>query len=352
MGIISPPLRFSPWTEARPREAGLSPAIGPELQKAFDAGEYPGLHALLVVRNGQLAFEQQFPGEDENWGERLGMVDHQAALPHDLRSVTKSIVSLLYGLALADGLVPTTAMRLADAMPEYGDVLSDRLKRRITMGHVLSMRMGISWVEDLAYADPMNGERLMERAPDRIRHVLGLPMAEAPGRRWVYCGGATVLAAHLIARGTGQPLEQFAHQRLFEPLGIADATWARWSDGEVAASSGLRLTARSLARIGQMMLDKGTCNGRRVVPASWIAASLKPRAFAEPGLRYGYQWWLGKLAASGKPWFAAYGNGGQRLIVIPSLKLTVVIFAGNYNTADQWKLPTRLMSRIVLPALL
>jgi CubicO group peptidase (beta-lactamase class C family) len=99
-----------------------------------------------------------------------------------------------------------------------------------------------------------------------------------------------------------------------------------------------------------MVLDRGRWQGRTVVPASWIVTSMKPRAFVEAGLRYGYQWWLGQLAASGRPWWAAYGNGGQRLFVIPGLKLVVVIFAGNYNAADQWKMPTRLMGRFVIPA--
>jgi CubicO group peptidase (beta-lactamase class C family) len=112
------------------------------------------------------------------------------------------------------------------------------------------------------------------------------------------------------------------------------------------------MTARNLARIGQMTLDKGLWNGSRVVPANWLVASTRPRARAEGGLRYGYQWWLGQLSANGKPWYAGYGNGGQRLIVVPSLRLVVVIFAGNYNRADQWKLPIQLMSRIVLPAIL
>ena len=123
------------------------------------------------------------------------------------------------------------------------------------------------------------------------------------------------------------------------------------SDGHAAASSGLRLRPRDLARIGQMVLDRGMWHGRRVVPAGWLATSFKPRAYVESGLRYGYQWWIGNLAASGKPWYAAFGNGGQRLIVVPSLKIVVVVLAGNYNAADQWKLPVKLMSRIVIPAL-
>ena len=351
MGIGVPHHTFNAWTDTRPQEAGLASSLGSALEKAFSAGTYPGLHGLLVIRNGVLGFERHFPGEDENWGVGLGNITHDPASPHDLRSVTKSIVSLLYGIALGAGLVPPAATKLIDALPEHADLLGNPLKRRITIGHALSMRMGLAWAEDLAYSDPMNGERLMGEAPDRIRHVLGLAMAEPPGRRWVYCGGATVLIGHLIERGTSQRLEDFAAQRLFGPLGIDDATWARWPDGRPAASSGLRMTARSLARIGQMVLDKGIWNGSRVVPASWIVTSLKPRAWAEPGLRYGYQWWLGNLVSNGKPWFAAYGNGGQRMIVVPSLKLVVVIFAGNYNTADQWKMPAKLMARIVMPAI-
>jgi CubicO group peptidase (beta-lactamase class C family) len=352
MGIIGPPAAWAQWNLARPRDAGISQDIGPALDAAVAAGDYDGLHGLLVIRNGHLAFERYLAGRDENWGHGLGVVEHGPHLPHDLRSVTKSVVGLLYGIALNAGLVPATTARLVDVLPGERDLLGDPLKRRITVGHVLSMRMGLSWAEDLAYANPENSERRMERAPDRIRHVLSLPMADPPGRRWVYSGGATVLLGHLVERGTGMRLEDFAEQVLFAPLGIADAGWARWADGGAAASSGLRMSARSLARIGQMMLDKGLWNGRRVVAASWVAASLKPRAFAEPGLRYGYQWWLGRLAANGKPWFAAYGNGGQRLIGIPSLRMAVVIFAGNYNAADQWKMPARLMARIVMPAVL
>jgi CubicO group peptidase (beta-lactamase class C family) len=79
---------------------------------------------------------------------------------------------------------------------------------------------------------------------------------------------------------------------------------------------------------------------------------MKPRAFVETGLRYGYQWWLGNLVATGKPWYAAFGNGGQRLFVIPSLNMLVVVFAGNYNADDQWKMPVKLMSKIVMPGVI
>ena len=352
MGIMSPPTLHFNWDMPRPEDAGVSPAIALNLANAFQSGEYGGLHALLIVRNGKPAFESYLPGEDENWGLQLASADHSYSLNHDLRSITKSIVSLLYGIALKHNAVPNPATRLADALSDYQHLFAETRKCRMTVDHLLSMRMGLTWNEDFEYSNPLNDERRMERVTDRIGYILGQPMAEQPGKRWVYSGGATTLLGHLMERGTGRPLQDFAQDHLFAPLGIAGAEWSQWPDGGAAASSGLRMTARNLARIGQMVLDKGLWNGSRIVAADWIAASMRPRVQAEVNLQYGYQWWLGRLAANGKRWYAAYGNGGQRLIIIPSLKAVVIIFAGNYNAADQWKMPVNLMSRIVLPAML
>jgi CubicO group peptidase (beta-lactamase class C family) len=278
------------------------------------------------------------------------VVANGPAYVHDVRSVSKSVVGLLYGIARAEGLVPPPETRLFDALPEHADLATEPAKRRIRIADVLAMRMGLAWSEGPNYDDPQNGEILMERAPDRYRYVLGLPVADRPGRRWVYCGGATALLGGLIERGTGLGLAAYARARLFEPLGLGAFEWIEASDGRAAASSGLRLTARDLARLGQLVLDRGAANGRQLVPPAWLAASLRPRGVAEGGLRYGYHWWLGKLAATGKPWAAAYGNGGQRLIVIPSLAMVVVILAGNYNREDQWQMPLKVMTRIVMPA--
>lgn len=348
---MAPPGRPQEWKTARLDEAGLTTGMLHNLTDAAVERDFPGLHALLIVRGGKLAFEHYFHGDDERWGNKLGLVAHDPALHHDVRSVTKSIVGLLYGIALHEGLVPVTKTRLREALPDYEDLTADPMKRRITIGHVLSMRMGIDWHEDFAYDDPRNGEYCMELAADRYRYILGLPMADRAGTRWVYCGGATALLGHLIERGSRRRLEVYAAEKLFGPLGIDTFEWISGSDGQAAASSGLRLTARDLARVGQMVLDRGFWNGRRVVQPAWIATSMKPRGYADSGLRYGYQWWLGQLVSTSKPWFAAYGNGGQRLIVIPSLDMVVVILAGNYNKADQWKMPVKLMSRVVVPSI-
>ncbi len=350
MGLIASPASPFMWTSPTPEQAGFAPDAASRLETTMARGSFKGLHGLLVVRDGYLAMEAYTQAPDERWGEPLGVISHGAGRLHDVRSVTKSIVSLLYGMALADGLVPKASARLVEQFPDHADLASDPRRKRISIGHVLSMRMGFEWHEDLTYSDPQNGERQMEAASDRYHYILSRPMVENPGARWVYCGGSTALLGHLIERGTGERLEDYAKRRLFDPLGIDSFEWVEGSDHHASASSGLRLRPRDLARIGQMVLDRGFWNGRRVVPAGWLATSFKPRASIESGLRYGYQWWIGALVANGKPWYAAFGNGGQRLFVIPSLKMIVVILAGNYNAAGQWKMPVELMSKIVMPA--
>lgn len=351
MGVVAAPADAQDWRSIEPALAGFRPEIGERLDDAVGRGEFPGLHGVLVVRNGWLVLDRSFAGPDERWGEPLGIVDHHSTLRHDMRSITKSIVSLLYGIALARSLVPPAAARLYDQFPAHGDLAADPARRRISLAHVLSMRMGLEWNEDMTYADPRNGEREMEAAADRYRYILSRPMSGPPGKSWTYCGGATALLGRLIARGSGTRLEDFARSHLFEPLGIYDVEWIAASDGEAAASSGLRLRPRDLARIGQMILNRGHWNGQPVVPRNWLAASFKPRAYVERGLKYGYQWWLGQLVANGKPWYGAFGNGGQRLLIVPSLDMVVAITAGNYNQADQWKMPLRVMSKVVMPSL-
>ena len=159
------------------------------------------------------------------------------------------------------------------------------------------------------------------------------------------------MLARLISQGTGKPLLDYAREKLFEPLGIADVEWIAGSDGEPISASGLRMRPRDLAKIGQLVLDRGIRGKTRLVPAEWLHQSFMPRVRADDDLEYGYHWWLGKLMANDQRWIAAFGNGGQRLIVIPSVQLVVVITAGNYNTPDQWKLPVAVMSKVVMPAL-
>jgi CubicO group peptidase (beta-lactamase class C family) len=190
------------------------------LSEAVAAGQLPGVHSALVILKGEILAEVHASARDERWGQPLGRRQHGPKTLHDLRSVTKSIVGLLYGIALDEGLVPGLDDPLLDQFSEYADLASDPGRRRILVHHALSMTMGTQWNEDLPYSDPGNSEIAMERASDRYRFILDRPMVGEPGAAWTYNGGATAIVARLIARGAGVPIATYARDKLFAPLGI------------------------------------------------------------------------------------------------------------------------------------
>ncbi len=313
---------------------GLAEDLGERLDQGVKSGGLVNLHAVVVMRHGRLALERYFEGEDERWGEPLGKVAFHADSLHDVRSVSKSIVGLLYGIALAEGKVPTLDTPLVQAFPAYKDLAADEGRRAILISHALGMTMGLQWDEDLPYSDPRNSEIAMERSSDRYRYVLEQPIVAPPGERWCYSGGATALLGHLIAQGSGMPLLDYARHKLFAPLGIDKAEWTPGTNGEAAAASGLRLRARDLARIGQLVLQQGEWQGRALVPRHWIVQSMQPRVDAWPGLRYGHHWYVGQTRA-GLAYYMAIGLGGQRLVVVPQQSLVYAVFMGNYDSPQQ-----------------
>jgi CubicO group peptidase (beta-lactamase class C family) len=318
------------------------------LNATLDAGQAGGLHAVVVVRDGQVLLEHYGTGEDFSWGTPHGVVEFGPETLHDLRSVTKSVTALLYGIALRDGRVPDPAEPLLRQFPQYSDLAADPERARLTVEHALTMSLGLEWNEDPPYDSPANAEIAMELAPDRYRYVLERPIAGPPGARWSYCGGATALLGKLVSDGTGRPLPEYAREVLFAPLGIAEFEWMAGDDGVASAASGLRLTPRDLARIGELVLAGGAWDGREVVPAGWVRTMLQPRLPTGPVGSYGLHWYLGSSA--GQQWAAATGNGGQRLTVLPDLGLVVAVTAGNYDAQDQWRTPATVLEQVVLPA--
>lgn len=347
----NPALSDSTWEKITPVEAGFSAGVGERLDEAVEDGSLPNLHAVLVIRRGKLVVERYYDGIDERWGASLGHLLFDAETKHDLRSVSKSIVGLLYGIALDAGQAPALDTPIIDSFPEYKDLTADPQRRRMTIADALTMRLGTEWNEDLPYNDPKNSEIAMEFSKDRYRFVLDRPFVTEPGTRWHYNGGTTALLAEVIERGSGQSVFDFAKERLFTPLDIEDVEWIKGSDGEFAAASGLRMRPRDVAKVGQVVLNRGQWEGKTLISQSWLNEAFMPRTRIDDHLEYGYQWWLGNMRESGKPWMAAFGNGGQRLIIVPSLDLAVVITAGNYNQPDAWKLPVQIMAEYIIPAL-
>lgn len=343
------------WQTASPEDVGFAEGLGEKLDAGIRSGLLRGLHAVLVVRAGKLVLERYYEGPDENWGRPLGQVTFGPDTLHDLRSVTKSIVGLVYGIALDRGLVPPPEAPLLEQFPEYADLAADPERAALKVGHVLTMTLGTEWNEQIPYTDPRNSEIMMENAEDRYRFILDQPIVAPPGTRWIYNGGCTALLGRLIEKGSGKTLPEFASEALFAPLGISEFEWARGGDGAYSAASGLRLRPRDLARIGELVIGEGKLGDRRVVPAGWLADSFRPVIATGFGVDYGQHWYAGEIevpALDGpQRWVGGFGNGGQRLWLMPSAALCAVIVAGNYNRPDDWVFPTRIWREIVLPNL-
>jgi CubicO group peptidase (beta-lactamase class C family) len=341
------------WVIATPESVGFESRQLCAIGNAVHNGRLRNLHGVVVVRRGRLVFEQYFTGRDERWGSPLGDVTFGPETLHDVRSITKSIVSLLYGIAHVQGQVGSVDRPLLDAFPEFADLHTDPARLRILVRHALTMTMGTEWDENLPYSDPWNGERQMDAAADRYRFVLDRPLVAAPGERWTYNGGATAVIAKLVSRGTGRPLLEFAKEHLFAQLGITDVDWVADRKGEPSAASGLRLRPRDLAKIGQLVLQRGRWGEQEVIPGRWLQEATTAQAQPDQFRRYGYQWWLGSspFGDAQTPWVAGFGNGGQRLFIVPELELVVVVTAGNYNNPEGWRLPIAILNQFVLPAL-
>ena len=308
------------------------------------------VHGVVVERGGRLQFEAYFDGWDNpggSWFPRPAGFGPDDL--HDVRSVTKSITGLLLGVALERGLIRSLDEPVLDSFPEHGDLQTPE-RRRITLAHLLTMSAGLDWDESGSYARLGNSETRMRYSSDPDRYVLERDIVRPPGTQFVYSGGGTALLGEVLTRRTGMPLERFADEVLFAPLGITQTEWRRDGKGRVTPFGGLRLRPRDLARIGRMLLDAGRWQGRQVVPAAWIESSFQDRIAASGALRYGYQWWLGRQRMPGGSvdWIAAMGNGGQRLYLVPSKDLVVVVTAGQYNQPDtSWRAPARLLQSIL-----
>jgi CubicO group peptidase (beta-lactamase class C family) len=347
------------WISISPTEAGFSADLEARLEQAIADGRVWGLHGVVIARGGRLVLERYFEGNDDIRGRGpVGRVAFGPETPHDLRSVTKCIVGLLYGIALADGKVPHPETPLYSVFPDYADIGATGGRDKLTIAHALTMTLGTDWPErGIPYSDPSNSEVAMDAAADRYRFILERPIVAEPGTKWNYNGGATALLGRLIAKGSGKSLPDYARSALFAPLELDATQWCTGRDGEPVAASGLSMLPRDLARIGQLVLQRGAWLGRQVVPSAWLQASFRPAVTINDYRRYGYHWYLGKLSSDTpsalRPqlWIGGIGYGDQRLFVFPDLQLVVVVTAGNYDRTDQGIGPTNLIRQVILPSI-
>jgi CubicO group peptidase (beta-lactamase class C family) len=226
-------------------------------------------------------------------------------------------------------------------------------KERISLRHLLTMSAGFEWNENVPFADPKNSAMRLLSSADRCRYVLEQPVVAPAGQVWNYNSGGSVLLQAVIANAAGGTLDDVAREFLLEPLGIRDFAWTRNLESGILEWGGLRLRSRDFAKIGQLVLNGGSWNGRQIVSQKWVrestAAHIGPAALI---YFYGYQWWLGRSLVRGRevPWICAMGHGGQRIFAVPALDLVAVVTAGLYTDAVNALLPLIIFNRYVLRA--
>ena len=222
------------WPTATPESVGLD---GERLCgiAARLAATNANIHAVIVARRGTLVFEQYFPGYDEPWGMGGGQHDFDATTKHDMRSVSKSVISLLIGSAIDRELISNIDEPVVKFFPDYSALKSPGWDN-VTLRHLLTMSSGMRWDENRTWKDPENDEPHLGNEADPFRYVLSKPIAAPPDTVWNYNGGGTDLLGDVIERVSGKSLEAFAREALFAPLGISDWEWMKYRNEHIASA--------------------------------------------------------------------------------------------------------------------
>ena len=330
---LTPVATTADWPSASPESQNLDVTTLQSLTGRIARGDYGSITSVLIARRGQLVVEEYFGG----WS---------AGSPHTMQSVSKSVTSLLAGLAIDRGFLALNS-RIVDAFPDYAPVANlDERKQSITVRDLLMMQAGFDWSESTYTGSPL--ERLNTCQCDWIRFVLDWPMRDAPGTRWEYNSGGVITLGAIVGRATSQPVNDWARSELFGPLDVQGQYWfVSGANGLPHTGGGLNLRPRDAAKIGQVVLGNGRWRGRQIVSASWIAESTAPlmrsvRTFGSRPVDYGYLWWQmpgGIITAS--------GSRGQWIFIVPDKELVVATTA----EADQdWLSAPDFLYSYILPA--
>ncbi len=341
------------WKPVHLSEVGLNSEAISEMINRIRDETYQNIHSVLIVRDGKLALEEYFPGTNR----RDQMIEYNRNTLHETHSVTKSVNSILIGIAIDQGLISNVDAKVLDFFPEYKDLISDPQKMQIRLKDLLVMRSGLKWDESTyPYTDSRNDHAEMNRSSDQVQFTLSRPLIGEPGNTFKYNSGISIVIGDILRKASSLHADDFAKEHLFGPLGIFDYSWYRYPSGTVQTGGGLKLRPRDMAKIGKLFLNEGRWGENQIVSKHWIKQSMQyqrewkmkyPRATG-----YGYQWWLNNAIEAGKiiNIVSANGRGGQYIFIMPSLQM-VAVFTG-WNDNRYQNIPKDLLERYIIHAAL
>ena len=323
--------RDSAWPQGDAAALGFAADMPAKLDALLPA-QAPRVTSFGVLRNGRLAYGYFRDGAITT-GYRE---DPSPAASRNVASVTKSVLALLYGVALDKGVVKSIDEPISNHLREAADAALDPRVRALTFRHLLTMTAGWeSWDTDLPPFDFV----------DSLRR----PFVYAPGERFQYDNATSNILGIALARAAGTTLERFAEEHLFEPLGIRNYRWLKDARGNTMGWHNLHLTLDDMLKIGQLVLDEGAWQGRQIVPADWIRAMLTRRNAGGPpsNIPYGYHWYVVQTPDRAHESYGAFGYGGQLIYVVPALKLVIA----KTQTRDRRDGDVAFIREIVMPGL-
>ena len=316
------------WRTSSPEEQGFDSAKLAEGLQDIQAREI-NIDSLLIIRNGYVILDAHF-------------YPYDGTFPHDLASVTKSVMTTLIAIAADQGKLNLDAP-VVSYFPNRTIANLDERKARLTVRHLTRMVGGLK-----TYCDDDQGTiaEMMDK-PDWVQAALDRPMVSEPGGEFCYDSPGMHLLSAVLQEATGMTALDFARQNLFEPLGIHEVTWEVDPQGYSRGLGDLHLLPEDAAKIGYLWLHRGNWDGKQIVPEAWVLDSVKPHSmFVGDDIAYGNGWWisLGNYYASGR--------GGQKIHVI-STRNTVVVTTGanfEYDEINEWLMPLLVRANNALPA--
>lgn len=321
---------------------------------------YPNIHSVLIAKNGHLVYEEYFEGADQNYGKELGHIKFDETTIHDVRSVTKSVIATLVGIAIEKKLIDNVNQPISDFFPE---IQFNEEKRNWTIEHFLTMTTGLDWNEKIPYNNPKNDEIQMTYSSDPINYVLNKDLRTEPGMEFNYSGGATQILSKIVERASEMTIKEFAEEHLFQPLEISNYEWNKFSywggTDNFSAASGLRLKPRDMLKIGKLYRNKGVWNEKKLLSETWIKKAFNQHIQFESDILetdgYGYQFWVwsDKISDQIVNFKQANGNGDQNIYIDLENDIIIITTAGNYNKWNEIENNSMLMiKKHIYPALI
>jgi len=278
---------------------------------------YPATRNLMLICQGDLLLSRSY---DRN----VSLAEKK-----QIRSVTKSVISSLIGIALEQGKIKSVDQTLAQLLPASAGCADGAAVGKLTLHQILSMTGGMRWQLGRSGNEPMHA-RFM-RSADWVESIVSNPIIDKNANCFQYNTGLSHLLSAIISACTGMSAAQFASDTLFNALSIDDYAWPEDPQQVSYGGWGLELSCIDMAKFGMLYVDSGKFDGQRVLKSEWVAKSTHPYT---PG--YGYQWWIYDF--NGKSAFCAEGLGGQTIAVVPGSQVVVTLTSAmpgrNKNQVD------------------